>query len=56
MAFRWTGWLIPLGLKGERSGTTETSLGKRTSGNYYNSNRDQDKEGLKNESDIQFEA
>lgn len=56
VAFRWTGWLIPLGLKGERSGTAETSTGKRTSRNYYSNNRDQDKEGLKKRTEKQFEA
>lgn len=50
VAFRWTGWLIPLGIKGERLGTAEISTGKRTSRNYYNSNRDQDKGSSKNES------
>ena len=43
VAFRWTGWLIPLGLKGERSGTAETSMVKSTSRNCYHSNRDQAK-------------
>lgn len=51
VAFRWTGWLIPLGIKGERWGTAEISTGKRISRNYYNSNRDQDKESLKNKSE-----
>lgn len=56
VAFRWTGWLIPLGLKGERSGAAETNMGKRTCRNYSNNSSDQDKECLKNEPEKQFEA
>lgn len=56
VAFKWTVWLIPLGIKGERSGTVETSTGKRIFINYCDSNRDQDEEGLKKDFENQFEA